>query len=58
MRTWRKLKLHRVESRAFNRGAEEMRKKALQIFSRAANAEFNGRAVAELIRSVDAPVLT
>jgi hypothetical protein len=58
MRDFRKLQKERAERRAFWRGAEAMRAAAIRIFSGAGSAEFNGRAVAELLKTCDPRVST
>lgn len=47
-----------IKKREFRRGSEAMRGRILTIFAMVSGAEFNGRAIAELVRTCEAPTST
>jgi hypothetical protein len=58
MRDYRKTQRRKLEERAYKRGVEAMREASTKVFLSAAACEFNGKAVAGVLGTVQVPRLT
>ena len=50
MRNWRKTRLEKLQRRAYFKGVEEARVKAIGIFQNLGDCQMNGTAAAEILK--------